>query len=48
MTIMTGGFGLCGIPVSLIDYIYNEKNIKDLTIISNTMGTDKEGPGKLL
>jgi 3-oxoacid CoA-transferase len=48
MSVMVGGFGLCGIPVSLIDYLKNEKSITDLTIISNTMGTEKEGPGKLL
>ena len=48
MSVMVGGFGLCGIPVSLIDFICNERSIKDLTIISNTMGTEKEGPGKLL
>lgn len=48
MSVMVGGFGLCGIPVSLIDFLQNEKGIEGLTIISNTMGTDKEGPGKLL
>lgn len=39
MTIMVGGFGLCGIPVSLIEEISKDKSIKDLTVISNTMGT---------
>lgn len=47
MTIMAGGFGLCGIPENLIDAI-KESGVKDLTIISNNCGVDDFGLGKLL
>lgn len=46
-TIMLGGFGLCGIPENLIDALV-EKNIKNLTCISNNAGVDNFGLGKLL
>jgi 3-oxoacid CoA-transferase subunit A len=47
MTIMAGGFGLCGIPASLIDVI-RELGVKGLTIISNNAGVDGIGLGRLL
>jgi len=47
MTIMAGGFGLCGIPENSINEIYNSK-IKGLTIISNNCGVDDFGLGVLL
>ncbi|MFT0891547.1 CoA transferase subunit A [Pseudochelatococcus sp. G4_1912] len=47
ITIMSGGFGLCGIPEKLIDAIV-ESGVKDLTIISNNCGIDGAGLGKLL
>ncbi|WP_421791631.1 CoA transferase subunit A [Hyphobacterium sp.] len=47
MTIMAGGFGLCGIPENAIDAIL-ESGVKDLTIISNNCGVDGFGLGKLL
>lgn len=47
MTIMAGGFGLCGIPENAIEAIL-ESGIKDLTIISNNCGVDGFGLGKLL
>ena len=47
MTIMAGGFGLCGIPENCIDAI-NESGVKGLTIISNNCGVDDFGLGKLL
>jgi 3-oxoacid CoA-transferase subunit A len=47
MTIMSGGFGLCGIPESLIDAI-RASGVKDLTIISNNAGIDGIGLGLLL
>jgi 3-oxoacid CoA-transferase subunit A len=47
MTIMSGGFGLCGIPEYLIAALC-ESGVKDLTIISNNAGTDSEGLGPLL
>lgn len=47
MTIMAGGFGLCGIPENCIDAI-NESGVKGLTIISNNCGVDDFGLGQLL
>lgn len=47
MTIMAGGFGLCGIPENLIDAI-NSSGVKDLTVISNNCGVDDFGLGILL
>jgi 3-oxoacid CoA-transferase subunit A len=47
MTIMSGGFGLCGIPTSLIEAI-RESGVKNLTIISNNAGIDDVGLGLLL
>jgi 3-oxoacid CoA-transferase subunit A len=47
MTIMAGGFGLCGIPENLIAAI-RETGVKDLTVISNNCGVDGFGLGVLL
>jgi len=47
MTIMSGGFGLCGIPGVLIAAI-RDSGVKDLTIISNNAGVDGAGLGLLL
>ncbi len=47
LTIMAGGFGLCGIPENSIKAIY-DSGIKDLTIISNNCGVDDFGLGILL
>jgi 3-oxoacid CoA-transferase subunit A len=47
MTIMAGGFGLCGIPEHLIAAI-REAGVKDLTVISNNCGVDDFGLGILL
>src|SRR6195952_3025825 len=47
MTIMSGGFGLCGIPGALIEAI-RDSGVKDLTIISNNAGIDDAGLGLLL
>lgn len=47
MTIMAGGFGLCGIPENLINAI-RESKVKDLTVISNNCGVDDFGLGLLL
>jgi 3-oxoacid CoA-transferase subunit A len=44
---MSGGFGLCGIPESLIEAI-RASGVKDLTIISNNAGVDGIGLGLLL
>jgi 3-oxoacid CoA-transferase subunit A len=47
MTLAVGGFGLVGIPENLILALV-EKNVKDLTIISNNCGVDDWGLGLLL
>jgi 3-oxoacid CoA-transferase subunit A len=47
MTIMAGGFGLCGIPNALIEAI-RDSGVKNLTIISNNAGIDDVGLGILL
>ncbi len=47
VTIMLGGFGLCGIPENCIAAILN-KGIKGLTCISNNAGVDDFGIGLLL
>jgi 3-oxoacid CoA-transferase subunit A len=47
MTIMAGGFGLCGIPESLILAIRNS-GVKNLTVVSNNAGVDGKGLGILL
>ncbi len=47
MTIMAGGFGLCGIPEKLIVAI-KESGVKNLTFISNNCGVDDFGLGILL
>lgn len=47
MTIMVGGFGLCGIPENLIRTLH-EKGTKGLTAISNNAGVDGFGLGLLL
>jgi 3-oxoacid CoA-transferase subunit A len=47
MTIMAGGFGLCGIPDVLIDAI-RESGVKGLTVVSNNAGIDGVGLGVLL
>ncbi|KAA9026200.1 CoA transferase subunit A [Niallia endozanthoxylica] len=46
-TLMVGGFGLCGIPENLILALV-EKNVQNLTIISNNCGIDDWGLGLLL
>jgi 3-oxoacid CoA-transferase subunit A len=47
MTILMGGFGLCGIPENLIAAVRN-KGTKDLTVVSNNAGVDDFGIGLLL
>ncbi|MFL5788332.1 MAG: CoA transferase subunit A, partial [Flavisolibacter sp.] len=46
-TIMLGGFGLCGIPENCIEAL-KQKEIKQLTCISNNAGLDDFGLGILL
>lgn len=44
MTVMVGGFGLCGIPEGLIQAVY-QSGVKGLTCISNNAGVDGFGLG---
>lgn len=46
-TLMVGGFGLCGVPESLIEALAR-KGVKNLTTISNNAGVDDYGLGRLL
>ncbi len=46
-SIMSGGFGLCGIPENCIDAI-SQMNINNLTIISNNIGNSGRGLVKIL
>lgn len=46
-TILVGGFGLIGAPLSLIDGL-TKKDVKDLTIVSNNLGEAGKGLGILL
>jgi 3-oxoacid CoA-transferase subunit A len=47
MTVMSGGFGLCGIPENLIIAL-RDTGVKDITVISNNAGVDGWGLGLLL
>src|SRR5262245_21826353 len=47
MTLLAGGFGLCGIPENLITALVESK-AKNLTIVSNNAGVDDFGLGLLL
>jgi len=47
MTVMSGGFGLCGIPESLIEAL-RDSGAKDLTVIGNNVGCDGHGMWRVL
>jgi 3-oxoacid CoA-transferase subunit A len=47
MTLMCGGFGVCGMPENLIDALH-ASGARDLTVISNNAGLDGVGLGLLL
>src|SRR5262245_2633567 len=47
ITIMSGGFGLCGIPENLIEAL-RDSGVRNLTVVSNNAGVDEYGLGKLL
>jgi 3-oxoacid CoA-transferase subunit A len=47
MTVLMGGFGLCGIPENLIAAV-RRKGTKELTVVSNNAGVDGFGIGLLL
>lgn len=47
MALMSGGFGLCGIPENCIEALAR-KDVKDLTVISNNIGNAGKGLAKIL
>ena len=47
MLVMSGGFGLCGIPENLIIAL-RDSDVKNITVISNNAGVDGWGLGLLL
>src|SRR5262245_25658810 len=47
-TVMVGGFGLVGAPLTLIDALVEHSEATDLTIVSNNIGEPGAGLGKLL
>jgi 3-oxoacid CoA-transferase subunit A len=47
ITLMCGGFGLCGIPERLISALH-DSGVKNLTVVSNNAGVDGAGLGLLL
>jgi 3-oxoacid CoA-transferase subunit A len=47
MTVMCGGFGLCGIPENLI-LALSASGVRELTVVSNNAGVDQFGLGLLL
>ena len=47
MTVMSGGFGLCGIPENLI-LALRDSGVKGISVISNNAGVDRFGLGLLL
>lgn len=47
-TVMVGGFGLVGAPLTLIDALVKDSDATDLTIVSNNIGEPGRGLGKLL
>jgi len=47
-TVMVGGFGLVGAPLTLIDALAEHSKVTDLTVVSNNIGEPGRGLGKLL
>jgi len=47
VTILSGGFGLCGNPENLIEALFR-RGTRELTLVSNNCGTDGKGLGKVL
>jgi len=47
MMVMSGGFGLCGLPEDLIEAL-RDSGVRNLTVVSNNAGVDNYGLGALL
>jgi len=48
LTLLAGGFGLCGVPDTLINALHSKPSIRNLTAVSNNAGVDNSGLGILL
>ncbi|CAL1705027.1 unnamed protein product [Somion occarium] len=46
--LLSGGFGLCGTPDTLVGALANRKDVNNLTAVSNNAGAGERGLGKLL
>jgi 3-oxoacid CoA-transferase len=46
--LLAGGFGLCGIPDTLLTAVSERKDVKGLTGVSNNAGVEEKGLGLLL
>ncbi|KAI0093582.1 3-oxoacid CoA-transferase [Irpex rosettiformis] len=46
--ILSGGFGLCGTPDTLIEALSKRKDVGNFTAVSNNVGSGEKGLGKLL
>lgn len=47
-TVMVGGFGLVGAPLTLIEALRDARGARELTIVSNNLGEPGRGLGRLL
>ncbi len=47
-TVLAGGFGLCGVPDTLINQVHSTPSITGLTVVSNNAGVDEASLGLLL
>ncbi|KAK9447336.1 succinyl-CoA:3-ketoacid-coenzyme A transferase [Limtongia smithiae] len=47
-TLLCGGFGLCGVPFTLLEAVAARPDVRDLTAVSNNPGLDGVGLGKLV
>ncbi|KAK9342736.1 3-oxoacid coa-transferase [Lipomyces starkeyi] len=48
ITLLCGGFGLCGVPDTLIDALKERSEVQNITAVSNNAGTANSGLSKLL
>ncbi|CUM62472.1 uncharacterized protein PRCAT00000022001 [Priceomyces carsonii] len=46
--LLSGGFGLCGLPETLIEGLLSKKDVQNITAVSNNAGIDGRGLSKLL
>lgn len=46
--VLSGGFGLCGLPSTLLEALSQRKDVTGLTAVSNNAGVEEKGLGMLL